>query len=197
MMTGEDTSGRDGDPVYAYKPSLLGAPWEFRLRPNALEWRMGRQQGFTPYERIARVRLSYRPSTMQSRRFQTEIWSPGGPKLSISSASWRTMVEQERLDAPYGAFIRELHRRIAATGANAKFETGSPAYLYWPGLVVIAGATLAIVGLLANALRLGDWTGAAVVGGFSALFVWQGGIFFYRNRPGSYRPEAVPPHLVP
>jgi hypothetical protein len=26
------------DPVYIHKPSLMGAPWELRLRPEALEW---------------------------------------------------------------------------------------------------------------------------------------------------------------
>ena len=46
------------DPVYGYKPSLLGAPWEFRLRPDALEWQAGRHQGGIPYGRVARVRLS-------------------------------------------------------------------------------------------------------------------------------------------
>ncbi len=32
----------DGDLAYAYKPSLMGAPFEFRLAPDALEWRKGR-----------------------------------------------------------------------------------------------------------------------------------------------------------
>ena len=54
----------------------MGAPWEFRLRPDALEWRMGRQEGRILYGRIRRIRLSFRPVTMQTRRFVTEIWSP-------------------------------------------------------------------------------------------------------------------------
>jgi hypothetical protein len=32
---------------------------------------------------------------------------------------------------------------------------------------------------------------------FVLLFFWQGGTIFYRNRPGPYRPDAVPPHLLP
>ena len=31
------------DPVYIHKPSLMGAPWELHLRPDALEWRTGRR----------------------------------------------------------------------------------------------------------------------------------------------------------
>jgi len=35
------------------------------------------------------------------------------------------------------------------------------------------------------------------VGGFFAVFVWQSGTYFKRNRPGRYRPDAVPKELVP
>ena len=102
------------DPVYIHKPSLMGAPWELRLRPEALEWRTGRHEGRIPYARITRVRLSFRPVTMQTRRFLAEVWSAGGPRLSIASTSWRSMVEQAAQDQAYGAFMRELHRRTIA-----------------------------------------------------------------------------------
>ncbi len=187
-----------GDPAYAYKPSLLGAPWEFRLTPDALEWSIGRHQGRTPYDRITRVRLSFRPVTMQTRRFVTEIWPAGGPKLSIASSSWKSVLEQEGRDQDYGAFVRELHRRIAAAGARASFETGSPALLYWPGLAVFVVVSFGLAALTLQALQIGAWAGAAFVGGFLALFLWQSGAYFRRNRPGSYRPEALPPEwLVP
>jgi hypothetical protein len=29
------------------------------------------------------------------------------------------------------------------------------------------------------------------------LFLWQSGNFFRRNRPGLYRPEALPAELLP
>ena len=51
---------------------------------------------------------------MQSHRFITEIWSADNPKIQIVSASWRSIMEQERLDEAYPSFISELHRRIAA-----------------------------------------------------------------------------------
>lgn len=186
-----------GDPTYAYKPSLLGAPWEFRLTPDALDWSIGRHQGRTPYDRITRVRLSFRPVTMQTRRFVTEVWPAGGPKLSIASSSWKSVLEQEGRDQDYGAFVRELHRRMVATGAPAAFESGSPALLYWPGLVVFVVVSFGLAALTLQALQIGAWAGAAFVGGFLALFMWQSGNYFRRNRPGRYRPEAPPEWLVP
>ena len=66
-MDDDNTSPSPGDdPAYSYKPSLMGAAFEFRLRPDALEWSKGRYEGRTPYDRIQRVRLSFRPITMQT-----------------------------------------------------------------------------------------------------------------------------------
>jgi hypothetical protein len=175
----------------------MGSAWEFRLRPEGLAWHVGRLEGCVPYDRIRRVRLSFRPVTMQTRRFVTEIWPAQGPKLTIASASWRSLVEQAPQDAAYGAFIRALHRRLAAAGTEASFEAGSPAVLYWPGLAVFAAAALALAALTVHALQTGAWAGAAFVGFFLALFIWQSGGYFHRNRPGRYSPQELPERLVP
>ena len=44
---------------------------------------------------------------------------------------------------------------------------------------------------------LGEWTAAALIGAFVALFAWHSGGFFDRNRPRDYRPNALPDKLVP
>jgi hypothetical protein len=190
-------SGRDGDLRYVYKPSLMGAAWELRLRPDALEWRTGRHQGRIPYDCVTRIRLSFRPVTMQTRRFVTEIWWPGAPRLSVASTSWRSLVEQTAQDQAYGAFVRELNARVAAAGGAASFETGVPPLLYWPGVVVFVGVAAGLAVLTVHALATGAYSGAALVAGFLALFVWQSGGYFKRNRPARYRPEAPPKDLVP
>jgi hypothetical protein len=190
-------SGRNGELRYVYKPSLMGAAWEFCLRPDALEWRTGRHRGRIPYDRVTRIRLSFRPVTMQTRRFVTEIWWPGAPRLSIASTSWRSLVEQAAQDQDYGAFVRELNARVAAAGGAASFETGVPSFLYWPGVVVFVGVAAGLAVLTLRALALGAYSGAALVAAFLALFVWQSGGYFKRNRPGRYRPDAPPKELVP
>ena len=192
-----DTDAETGDPVYAYKPSLLGAPFEFRLAADALEWRKGGHTGRTPYDRIDRIRLSFRPATMQNHRFLAEIWPAKGPRLQIASTSWRSVMEQERLDGAYRAFLTELNRRVGAAGGTPLLQTGSPALLYWPGLAVFIGVGLAVAALIVRALQTQAWSGAAFVAAFLALFLWQAGAFFRRNKPGVYRPDAVPAEVLP
>ena len=182
---------------YAYKSSLMGAPLEFNLAPDALEWRKGAYAGRTPYGSVRRVRLSFRPITMQNHRFLAEVWPEDGPKLQIASSSWKSLVEHQRLDAEYRAFVSELSRRVGAAGGNTAFDTGSPAFLYWPGVIVFVGAALALAALTVRALSEQAWGGAAFVAAFFALFLYQAGNFFRRNRPGTFRPDAVPPLLLP
>jgi hypothetical protein len=183
--------------VYLYKPSLLGAPWEFRLQPDELVFAVGSRTGSVPYRDIRRVRLSFRPATMQSYRFLTEIWSATGPKLTIASTSWRGIVEQERLDRPYRDFVLALHRRIAAAAATPLLQGGSPAVLYWPGVVIFALIALAVAALLARALVQDSWAAVLFLTGFFVLLLWQIGGFFRRNRPRRYAADAVPDDLLP
>lgn len=196
-MTDSGDSAVTGDLVYAYKTSLMGAPFEFRLAADALEWRKGPYSGRTPYDRIRRIRLGFRPITMQNNRFLGEIWIADGPKLQIASTSWKSLVEHERLDAAYRVFVTELVRRVGAAGGTTSFETGSPVFLYWPGVLVFLGASLALAGLIARALSERAFGGAAFIAAFLAFFLWQAGNFFYRNRPGTFDPDALPPQVLP
>jgi hypothetical protein len=185
------------DPAYAFKPSLIGGICQFALRPDALEWQIGRRSGRVRYDRVRAVRLSYRPVTMQTHRFITEIWSADNPKIQIVSVSWRSIMEQERLDKAYSGFIAELHRRIAAAGAPVKFTTGLPLVSYWIGIVIFSGVILATGGLFLRAIGSVQWAATAVVGIFFLVFAYQLGTYFYRNRPGRYRPDAIPPSVLP
>lgn len=186
-----------GGPSYVFKPSLFGAPSQFLLRQDGLQWQIGNYRGFVPYRSVRRVRLSYRPATMQSQRFLTEIWADRTPKLQIASASWRNFMDQERLDSGYTGFITELHRRLAAANPAVQFSTGMPLISYWIGVMVFGAALVALVLLTFRALQIGEWAGAAIVGVLCAVFAFQLGNYFLRNRPGRYRPEAVPPGVLP
>jgi hypothetical protein len=192
-----ESAGACGDVVYSYRPSLFGPAWEFRLSGDGIDWTAGTRSGRVPFANIRRLRMSYRPMSMQSHRFTTEIWAEGAPKLQIVSTSWKSMVEQQRQDQSYSVFISELHRRIAAPAAPVRCEQGANPFLYWPGLIVFVGLSIGLAGMVWRALQENALGGAAFVGAFVLLFLWQGGNFFRRNRPGFYRPDAPPAELMP
>ncbi|MBV9556111.1 MAG: hypothetical protein JO254_03450 [Pseudolabrys sp.] len=194
-MTNDQPSG-SAEFSYAYKTSVVGPGWGFRLTHDGIEWTKGRHFGEVPYAKIRRVRMTYRPVTTQGHRFVTEIWSPGVPKLTISSTSWKSLMEQERFDRSYAEFIREIHRRIGAAGTPVMFQGGLPAPVYWAGLAGFVLVSLGLVGLMLRSAMAGAWSGAAIVALFLAFFLWNGN-FFRRNRPVVYRPDAPPPDLLP
>jgi len=197
MNTDPRTTAGEGVISYAYRPALLGAPWEFKLAGDGIDWAAGSKSGHVSFRNIRQVRISYRPSSMQSHRFMTELWANGAPKLEILSSSWKSMVEQERLDKPYAEFVAELHRRLARAAPPARYEQGSHPLMYWPGLVAFVGVSLGLAFLIVRALQVGTKGGAAFIGAFLVLFLWQGGNFFRRNRPGVYDPADLPEELLP
>jgi hypothetical protein len=198
MTPAEIEDEGDNEPRYSYRPAAFGSPRSFRLLANELEWEVGTRKGRVSYRRISRVRLSYRPATMQNHRFLTEIWSSETNRpLKILSSSWKSMVEQVRLDREYTRFISELHRRIAATGSAAAFDGGINPLLFGLGLLVFVAAVIGMAALSVRAIAAGAGMAAFLIGAFLLIFLWQAGNIFYRNRPGSYRPDALPPLLMP
>ena len=187
----------EGTLVYSYRRSLIGAPWEFALSGETLAFRAGHKAGQFDLRKIRRVRLSFRPIAMQSQRFLAEIWADGAPKLEICSSSWKSMIEQERLDGPYATFIAELHRRLVQAGVPARLERGSNPLFYWPGLAIFTGLSLVLAALTAIELRAQSWDGAGIVAAFLLFGLWQAGNFFRRNRPGLYRVDALPAAVIP
>jgi hypothetical protein len=134
---------------------------------------------------------------LQSHRFVAEVRTRTGIKITVASTSWRSMVEHERHDQQYAAFIAELHRRVAAAGEPVAYVSGAPTLLYWPGLLVFAGLMLATASLVVRAVAAGEWQAAAVITLMIGFFLWQTVPFFRRNRPATYRPDELPADVLP
>jgi hypothetical protein len=196
-MTEPSTPAGGDNTAYSYRPSLMGAARQFMLADDGIEWTTGRYSGRIAYRDVRRLRMSYKPANMQSQRYLTEVWAEGGPKLAIISSSWKGMFEQERLDKPYSAFVAELHRRLLRAAAPVRYEQGTLPLKYWPALALFAAIVLGLCALIVRGLLANELGGAAFIAGFLLLLLWQGGIFFLRNRPGLYRPEALPASVMP
>jgi hypothetical protein len=182
---------------YVYKASLIGSAHRFELTDAGLKWHIGGRSGVWPYADIAAVRLSYRPISMQPRRFRADIGNISGARIRLHSTTWTTVTLMKPQDSDYRAFIIELHRRLAAAGSKAVLAGGLKPGLYHAALALLAIVTVSMTGLLVRALLTGAWAGALFLVGFAVLFGWQIGGFVRRNRPQAYAFDAVPEALLP
>jgi hypothetical protein len=182
---------------YAYKASLIGAAQQFELTDGGLSFRFAGRSGLWRYADIAAIRLSYRPVSMQSRRFRADLHHVDGGRLVILSTSWQTAALMAPQDRDYRAFVTELHRRMAKAGSKADLTGGLGRWTYAAAIVLLAFVGIGMAGLLIRAIATGQFAGVLFLLGFAALFGWQVGGFIRRNRPVTYTFDHIPEALLP
>jgi hypothetical protein len=182
---------------YAYKASLIGSAHQFELTDRGLSWRVAGKSGVWRYADIAAIRLSYRPVSMQSRRFRADIELAGGGRIVVLSTTWQTAALMAPQDQDYRAFMTELHARMAKAGSSAALIGGLRPRVYFAALALLAVVMAAMAGLLIRAIATGELAGILFLVGFAALFGWQIGGFVRRNRPQVYSFDHLPGELLP
>ena len=182
---------------YAYKASLIGSARQFELTEQGLSWRIGGRSGLWNYSDIATVRLSYRPVSMQARRFRTDVRTDKGGRLTIFSTTWQTAALMATQDSDYRAFIVALHQRMESAGSRAVLAGGLRPHVYAAAVACVVLLAIAMLGLLIRSIATGEWAGVLFLLGFAALFAWQVGGFIARNRPFHHAYDKLPKALLP
>ncbi len=182
---------------YSFKPNLVGGARQFDLTDAGLAWQSGGKSGIWPLDKIAAIRLSYRPMSMQSRRFRADVEDSRGERVTLFSTTWHSVALMSPQDDGYRAFVVELHRRLAAAGSNVFLIAGINSKIYLVGLALVSLVAAAMIGLLVRALLIGEFAGALFLIGFAALFAWQIGGFLKRNKPRSYTLDHLPADVLP
>ena len=182
---------------YAYKASLIGAAHRFELTDAGLNWHLAGRSGVWGYADIAAIRLSFRPVSMQAHRFRADIRHVDGGRITIISTSWQTAALMAPQDQGFRIFIEALHARMAQAGSRAVLTGGLSRGMYLAALALVALLAIAMMGLLVTALAMRQFSGAAFIVGFAALFAWQVGGFIRRNRPLAYTFDQLPDELLP
>jgi hypothetical protein len=194
----QTTVSAEGAPTrYAFKASLIGAAHQFELTDGGLSWQVGGKSAVWAYADIAAIRLSYRPVSMQSRRFRADIEHASRQKMAVLSTSWQTVALMAPQDRDYRAFITQLHARMQAAGSKAALIGGIGPKSYAAGIVLLVLVAIAISGLFVRAIATREFSGALFLVGFAALFGWQIGGFVRRNRPRAYSFDHLPEALLP
>jgi hypothetical protein len=192
-----ERAGEGAAVSYAYKASLIGSAHRFELTDAGLSWTIAGRSGVWNYADISAVKLSYRPVSMQQRRFRADIDNAKGGRIAVLSVSWQTAALMAPQDRVYRDFIVELHRRMQAAGSKAMLTGGLGPKTYIAALALLACLAVAMMGLFSRALLISEWTGALFLVGFALLFTWQVGGFIRRNRPRRYSFDDLPRVLLP
>jgi hypothetical protein len=193
MIASESASGAR----YAYKASLIGSAHQFELTDKGLSWQIGSKAGLWPYADVRTIRLSYRPVSMQSRRFRADIENANGQRVVIVSTSWQTVALMAPQDSEYRAFVIRLHECLQEAGGNVALVGGIGPKRYTAGIVLLALVGIAIGGLFIRAIATREFSGALFLVGFSVLLGWQLGGFVQRNKPRTYSFDRLPEALLP
>lgn len=197
MQDSATQAARETPIGYAYKASLIGGAHRFELTDAGLSWHLAGRSGLWGYADIAAIRLSFRPVSMQAHRFRADVRHVDGGRLAILSTSWQTAALMAPQDESFRVFIRALHARMKQAGSRAVLTGGLSRRVYLAAVVLVALLAIAMSGLLVTALAMRQFSGAAFILGFAALFAWQVGGFIHRNRPLGYTFESIPKKLLP
>ena len=189
--------GAENGFAYAFRPRQIGSGHVFRLSEHSLEWNVSGMSGRAAYPMIKAVRIGYRPSNFGGSRYVAELWPRNGVRIEIASTSYRSMVAMDNQSPAFNAFMRELHRRIADSGADCSFAAGFAAWRWWPMAAVGVLTALALVYVSIHTIAGGDLASGALVLGFIVLFTWQLLPLILRNRPRTYDPRNIPDDVLP
>lgn len=182
---------------YAYKPSLAGTAYAFRLTEEGLSFQAGFRTGLWRYCDIASVRLTYRPVSMLAHRFRADITNRQGQRLRIVSASWSGIVTLAPQNDAYRAFIQALHAALVRSGAHPSFVAGLNPIAFAIGMLMTGALAIAMLGLLIRAVGIGNYVAALFLAGFAGWYGWHMGGWLLRNKPRIYAPDNIPPSLLP
>ena len=153
-----------------------------------------------PLGEIVRVRLDFAPTRPERNRYRCRLTLRTGETLEFFNRTYAGVYDFRDTSAEYVGFVRALHDALAAGAALApgrRFVTGAGWGSYAANLVATAFVFLCF-GVIAWFLARVNLTWMI---GLKLLIL----IFYVptllrwvaRNRPGDYRPEAIPAAVLP
>lgn len=191
------TKNDPGITTYQHRAKPYAPEARFTLEDDHVAISQGNRSGNFPYADIVLIRLLYKPRNTTNEGYQAKLYRRDRKTASLTNTSWKSLVELERQDLEYNAFVAALIKRIAAANPSVVLEAGMPRWLYAmtaaAGLVAISALLL----VLWHALRNGSWPVAMLVLGLCAYFLWWTYRYLSRNRPRPFRTDEIPPDVLP
>lgn len=183
--------------TYTQSPRPVGGPITFTLNGDRLTVDTGRKIHQVRLDAVETVRMTFEPGRIGRKTFRTAVTMKDGKTFSITSLSWKSLIDAQDMGGEYRAFVRGLCRATAEANPQARFLAGKAQWLWLATAALSALSLVAMAILIWRALQMGS-TRVALMGAlFVALGVWQIEPMIRLNKPRPFRPDAPPPELMP
>ena len=183
--------------TYTYSPKPFGGSLSFTLEGDRMTIESGRKVYEVSLGSVDTVRMTYEPGRMAKRSFRTKVILKDGKSFTLSSLTWKSMVEAAELTKEYRAFTHALCGAVAHANPQAKFIAGKPLVLWLAISALAVASLLALAYLIWQAFRM-EATGVALMGAFFVIVgVWQVEPMIRLNKPRPFRSEALPEEMLP
>jgi hypothetical protein len=146
---------------------------------------------------IVRLRLRFDPTRFDHERHRCEITMRDGTKVSLWSTHYVSVGEFESRAATYTPLVRALIALIAAANPACDFRIGKKAFLFWAEFAFLFAMFALLVFVLAAFGGYG-LSGLVIVKlvivvSFIPLLLR----YMRKNRPGRFKPDAIPDDALP
>jgi hypothetical protein len=170
----------------------------YRLTGDALTWEEeGKPLDGVFYDGIAEIRLAYTPTRLARNRYRAQIIFREGGMAELFNTDYRGIADFAEQNEEYAAFLRELHRRVAAAGKPVLYRQRNSmgGYIANMLLTVFIFAMIALAFVLLLTIGM-IWI--AVVKLMIVLYFIPTLIrYIKRAKPAEYDPLAIPDAVLP
>lgn len=205
MEKPEAARDQAGTLTYAFQPRLGASGTEITLAGDVLTYTMGPREGRIDLRDVAGVSLLFLPAKFAQSSFEMRLRTWDKRRLKVSSVSRVSLTQIKNQAEAYTVFVEAVHRRLAHLDTSGAI-LGHPKVVFTGGYSHIRWWLTAVVGLVALAVLVGifgmalidrQWPFAAFVAALSAFTALPTVEMITRNKPVRYRPDAIPPELLP
>jgi hypothetical protein len=199
-MTIEDTSTASKPVhyvVYAHRARPYSHEAVFELRDDRVAIEQGSRKGDFFFSQIAMIRLMYKPKNTTNEGYQTKIYRRDRKTAAFTNLSWKSLVDVERQDDDYSAFVRRLIADATAENPSIVLAAGLPRWLHGIVMAVAIASVAALLALTIEAMRQGSWPVSLLTTTLAGYFIWWAYRYVGRNLPRSFKAGAIPADVMP
>ena len=197
--------------LYTHRAKPYSSEIVLCLGKRELQVEKGKSKQSYPLDKLERIRLSYAPRNISRLTFVCDIRARDGNSVTINNLDWKSLIQVEKVDPGYRAFVDALVTRAATLNPKIQLEAGCGIVRYRLTQAIGFGVIGALIiaacyygGLLGNFKGVeepaNEHAGKLLAGGSVALAVYLGlwlKTFLTRNRPRSFTAQAIPESVLP